>query len=236
MQVVGIIGAMAQEVALLKAQMRNVSTSQLGSFEFYRGELEGVDVVLVQCGIGKVASAIATTLLIQQFSPDCVINTGSAGGFDPELAVGDIVISSELRYHDVDVTAFGYEMGQVPKLPAAFQADPRLINAANDCIQDMGFCQTKQGLITTGDSFMCDPVRIEQVRANFPSMLAVEMEGAAIAQVCHQLQTPFVVIRSLSDIAGKESPTSFEAFLEIAARNSSVMVLKLLPKLADIQL
>lgn len=236
MKLVGIIGAMEQEVALLKQQLTNATTSTIANFEFYRGQLQGVDVVLVQSGIGKVTAAVATTLLIHQFQPDCVINTGSAGGFDEELAVGDIVISSEVRHHDVDVTAFGYEPGQVPRLPAAFIAHPELIAAAEQSITKLGFCRTKKGLITTGDVFMCDPERIAKTRATFPTMLAVEMEGAAIAQACYQLNTPFVVIRSLSDIAGKESPTSFEAYLEIASRNSSAMVVELLDKLSQIQL
>ncbi len=231
MQIIGIIGAMEQEVALLKAQMSNTSTSTVADFVFYRGQLNQREVVLVQCGIGKVAAAIATTLLIQLFQPVAVINTGSAGGFDPALNVGDIVISTELRHHDVDVTAFGYEPGQVPRMPAAFLADARLIEAAEQSIRQLGFCQTKKGLITTGDVFMCDPVRIEQTRATFPTMLAVEMEGAAIAQACHQLHTPFVVIRSLSDIAGKESPTSFDAYLAVASKNSSAMVMELLQQL-----
>jgi adenosylhomocysteine nucleosidase len=160
-----------------------------------------------------------------------VINTGSAGGFDPELNVGDIVVSTELRHHDVDVTAFGYEPGQLPRLPAAFAADPALVAAAVRSINTLGFCKTKTGLITTGDVFMCEPERINKTRATFPQMLAVEMEGAAIAQVCFQLNTAFVVIRSLSDIAGKESPTSFDAYLEIASKNSSAMVLELLREL-----
>ncbi|MBU1438966.1 MAG: 5'-methylthioadenosine/S-adenosylhomocysteine nucleosidase [Gammaproteobacteria bacterium] len=236
MKLVGIIGAMEQEVALLKQQLTNATTSTIANFEFYSGQLQGVDVVLVQSGIGKVTAAVATTLLIHQFQPDCVINTGSAGGFDEELAVGDIVISSEVRHHDVDVTAFGYEPGQVPRLPAAFIAHPELIAAAEQSITKLGFCRTKKGLITTGDVFMCDPERIAKTRATFPTMLAVEMEGAAIAQACYQLNTPFVVIRSLSDIAGKESPTSFEAYLEVASRNSSAMVVELLDKLSQIQL
>ena len=92
------------------------------------------------------------------------------------------------------------------------------------------------GLICTGDSFMCDPVRIDKARADFPTMLAVEMEGAAIAQACHSLNTPFVVIRSLSDIAGKESPQSFEEYLEVASVNSSKMVMALLNKLDKVTL
>ncbi len=236
MQLIGIIGAMEPEVALLRQQIQHVSSTQSGSYTFYRGTLEGVNVVLVQSGIGKVAAAVATTLLIEQFKPDAVINTGSAGGFDPQLNVGDVVISTEVRHHDVDVTAFGYEMGQVPQMPAAFSAHPALISAAEQSIQALGFCQTKTGLIATGDSFICDPARIAMIRQQFPAMLAVEMEGAAIAQVCHMLATPFVVIRSLSDIAGKESPQSFEAYLDVASKHSSAMVLELLKRLVAVAL
>ena len=236
MKLIGIIGAMEQEIALLKQQLLHVETTQIAQFAFHKGQLNGTEVVLVQSGIGKVTAAIATTLLIQLFQPTCIINTGSAGGFDPELNVGDIVISTEVRHHDVDVTAFGYEPGQVPRLPAAFAAHPALIAAAERSIASLGFCKTKQGLITTGDVFMCDPERIAKTRMTFPNMLAVEMEGAAIAQTCFQLLTPFVVIRSLSDIAGKESPTSFEAYLEIASRNSSAMVLQLLKELDQVSL
>ncbi len=236
MSLFGIIGAMEPEVALLKQQLTTVSTEQIGNYVFYRGQLAGQDVVIVQSGIGKVAAAVATTLLIDHFKPACIINTGSAGGFDPELNVGDIAISNEVRHHDVDVTAFGYEYGQVPQMPAAFLAHPALVTAAEQTIASLGFCQTKTGLITTGDSFMCDPVRIAATRERFPTMLAVEMEGAAIAQVCHMLNTPFVVIRSLSDIAGKESPVSFDAYLAVASKNSSAMVVALLEQLRSVSL
>jgi adenosylhomocysteine nucleosidase len=236
MQLIGIIGAMEPEVALLRQQISNATSTQLGSYTFYSGSLAGGNVVLVQSGIGKVAAALATALLSQHFKPDAVINTGSAGGFDPELNVGDVVISTEVCHHDVDVTAFGYTMGQVPQMPASFTAHPQLVQAAEQSIQALGYCQTKKGLIATGDSFICDPVRISVMRQHFPSMLAVEMEGAAIAQVCHMLNTPFVVIRSLSDIAGKESPQSFEAYLEVASKNSSALVLELLQRLSPVTL
>lgn len=236
MQLIGIIGAMEPEVALLRQQISDVSSTELGGYTFYSGKLANMQVVLVQSGIGKVASALATALLIQQFQPDAIINTGSAGGFDPELEVGDVVISTEVRHHDVDVTAFGYEIGQVPQMPAAFSAHPALVQAAEQSIQALGYCKTKKGLIATGDSFICDPARIAVIRQQFPTMLAVEMEGAAIAQVCHMLNTPFVVIRSLSDIAGKESPQSFEAYLDVASKHSSAMVLELLQRLHSLTL
>lgn len=233
---IGIIGAMEPEVALLKQAIENISETVHGPYTFYCGQLQGQEVILVQSGIGKVAAAVATTLLLTHFNPDCVINTGSAGGFDAELEVGDVVISSEVRHHDVDVTAFNYEIGQVPQMPAGFAAHPALIEAAEKSVKEVGDVKVKTGLITTGDTFMCDPDHINRTRDNFPTMKAVEMEGAAIAQVCHQMGAPFVVIRSLSDIAGKESPVSFEAYLEKASKYSSQMVMALLSNLQGVSL
>ncbi len=233
---VGIIGAMEPEVKILREAMQNPHILTKAGFTFYTGELAGNTVTLVQSGIGKVASTIATTLLIDNFKPDCVINTGSAGGFDPSLSVGDVVISSEVRHHDVDVTAFGYEIGQVPQMPAGFTAHPKLVEAAQQTIEQISDVKTLVGLICTGDTFMCDPVRIDKARSDFPTMLAVEMEGASIAQTCFTLNTPFVVIRSMSDIAGKESPQSFEEYLETASINSSKMVVALLEKLTAVSL
>ncbi|MBQ4800264.1 5'-methylthioadenosine/S-adenosylhomocysteine nucleosidase [Pseudoalteromonas sp. MMG006] len=233
---VGIIGAMEPEVKILREAMQNPQILTKAGFTFYTGELAGNTVTLVQSGIGKVASTIATTLLIDNFKPDCVINTGSAGGFDPSLSVGDVVISSEVRHHDVDVTAFGYEIGQVPQMPASFTAHPKLVETAEQTIAQISDVKTLVGLICTGDTFMCDPVRIDKARSDFPSMLAVEMEGASIAQTCFTLNTPFVVIRSMSDIAGKESPQSFEEYLETASINSSKMVVALLEKLTAVSL
>lgn len=230
---IAIIGAMEPEIAILKEKMANRTETKVADFVFYSGELNGQQAVLVESGIGKVTSTIATTLVIEKFAPTYVINTGSAGGFDPALKVGDIAVGDQLVHHDVDVTAFNYEFGQVPGMPATFAADQSLVKLAEDCIAELDGITSKVGLIATGDSFMCDPERINQTRERFPTMLAAEMEGASIAQTCHQLNTPFLVIRSLSDIAGQESPMSFEAYLEIASKNSSELVLKLLSKLSS---
>ena len=230
---IAIIGAMEQEVAILKDNIENLETTTIANYEYYSGELNSQKVVLVQSGIGKVAATVATALLINNFKPDYVINTGSAGGFDPELKVGDIAIGNELVHHDVDVTAFNYEFGQVPNMPPRFVADEKLVEDVTQLIGEMTDITCKVGLIATGDSFMCDPQRIEATRQQFPDMLAVEMEGAAIAQTCHQMNTPFLVIRSLSDIAGQESPMSFDQYLEVASKNSSALLMKLLTRLAD---
>jgi adenosylhomocysteine nucleosidase len=232
----GIIGAMEPEVAILKKQLTNASIVEFAGFSFSQGQLNGSDVIIVQSGIGKVAAAIATAMLIEHFKPDYIVNTGSAGGFDPSLKVGDIVVSSEVRYHDVDLTAFGYEIGQLPANPPAYTPHPVLIEAAKTGISQLKDIQTLVGLITTGDTFMTKAEDIAKARANFPTMAAVEMEGAAIAHTCHQLNVPFVIIRSLSDIAGKESPTSFDEYLETASVNSSTLVVNMLDALKDKQL
>jgi adenosylhomocysteine nucleosidase len=232
----GIIGAMEPEVAILKAKLTYAKSTEHAGYTFHQGQLDGSDVIIVQSGIGKVAAALATAILIDRFQVDYVVNTGSAGGFDVALKVGDIVVSSEVRYHDVDLTAFGYEVGQLPDNPSAFIPHDDLVAAAKQGIKLLSQTAGKSitavtGLITTGDTFMTKEEDVAKARANFPTMAAVEMEGAAIAQACLQLKTPFVIIRSLSDIAGQESPHTFEEYLETAAVNSSQLVLNMLEQL-----
>jgi adenosylhomocysteine nucleosidase len=224
---VAIIGAMEEEVTLLRDQINEKKVEVFAGCEYTSGKMNGVEVVLLKSGIGKVNAAMSTTILLDKYSPDYVINTGSAGGSDKNLNVGDIVISSEVRHHDVDVTAFDYEYGQVPQLPAAFVADQELIKIAEEAAKEMIEMAIVKGLIASGDTFMSDPLRVEDVRAKFPGLMAVEMEAAAVAQVCHQFGVPFVIIRSLSDIAGKESNISFEKFLETAALHSANLIMKM---------
>ncbi|WP_110926964.1 5'-methylthioadenosine/S-adenosylhomocysteine nucleosidase [Bacillus massiliglaciei] len=227
---VAIIGAMEEEVTILREKMENLERTVIAGSEFNTGKLNGVDVILLKSGIGKVNAAMSTAVLLEKFKPDAVINTGSAGGYNPSLNVGDVVISTEVRHHDVDVTVFGYEYGQVPQLPAAFLPDEKLFAAAKEAAKEIEGIQVAEGLIVTGDSFMNDPERVEFVRGKFNDLYAVEMEAAAIAQVAHQFGTPFVIIRSLSDIAGKESNLSFDQFLETAALHSAQLILKMLEK------
>ncbi|AWX98893.1 5'-methylthioadenosine/S-adenosylhomocysteine nucleosidase [Marinomonas primoryensis] len=228
MSVIGLIGAMDEEVAVIKAWMTDVREQTIAGCDFFVGSFEGKEVVLLKSGIGKVNAAVSTTLLLSQFQPEYVINIGSAGGFDVDLQVGDVVISDQVVHHDVDVTAFGYVMGQVPNMPATYAANTDLVNQAKKALQTVTQVQAKVGLIGTGDSFMNDPVRVEAVRVIFPELVAVEMEAAAVAQVCFKFGTPFVVVRSLSDIAGKESSQSFEEYLQVAAENSSLMIQQML--------
>lgn len=228
---IAIIGAMEEEVAFLREKLTDKTEKTIVGYQFIEGKLNGKEVVLLRSGIGKVNAAMSTTLLLQTFKPDYLINTGSAGGLNPELNVGDVVISNEVRHHDVDVTIFGYEYGQVPQLPASFLANEDLIQKAEESAKEVGDHVVIKGLITTGDSFIHEPERAAFIQSKFSSLQAVEMEAAAIAQVAYQFKIPFVIIRSLSDIAGKESHLSFDQYLEQAAVHSANLVMKIVEKI-----
>lgn len=228
---VGIIGAMDEEVELLRSKLKDRKDTTLAGSEFYQGKIDSLEVVLLKSGIGKVNAALGTALLIEKFKPDVIINTGSAGGFHRDLNVGDVVISTEVRHHDVDVTIFGYEYGQVPRMPAYYSPDQRLVNVAVKNAEKIDGIQVAEGLIASGDSFMNDPERVEFIRTKMPDLYAAEMEAAAIAQVAYQFEVPFVIIRSLSDIAGKDSNISFDQFLDTAAKNSAELILLMLEEL-----
>lgn len=224
---IGIIGAMDEEVALVLENMTEKQEQTIANTLFVQGKLKGRDVVLLKSGIGKVNAAMATTIMHERYSPTYVINTGSAGGFLEESEVGDIVISSQVVHHDVDVTAFDYAYGQVPGMPPMFVADEQLIAKATDALKSLAI-RSSIGVIATGDSFMDDPARVNFVREKFPTMIAAEMEAAAVAQVCEQYGVPFVVIRALSDIAGKESTISFDSFLTTASKNATELILAMI--------
>ncbi|CAD5261606.1 5'-methylthioadenosine/S-adenosylhomocysteine nucleosidase [Alteromonas sp. 38] len=229
---IGILGAMDEEVALLKASLSNLKETTWKHLTFYEGHLNDVEVVLVKCGIGKVAAALATTVLIEQYAPDAVVNTGSAGGFDKSLNIGDLVIATHVIHHDVDLTHFGYTLGQCAGMPEDYRCDNTLIEAAKTATSELENIQSTSGLICTGDSFIGTDEAVEALRENFPEMKAVEMEGAAIAQTCHMLDVPFLVIRSLSDIAGKTSTVSFKEYLDTAAKHSAQLVMAMIKALA----
>ncbi|TVP85407.1 MAG: 5'-methylthioadenosine/S-adenosylhomocysteine nucleosidase [Alkalicoccus sp.] len=227
---IGIIGAMEEEVELLKSELKNVSETVIAGCEFYEGTLHGLDVIVGKSGIGKVNAAVSTTLLNQLFYPDYIINTGSAGGFYKSLNVGDIVVSSEVRYNDVDATVFGYEYGQVPRMPAFYEPDEFLVGVAKECAGEVGI-NSAEGLIISGDSFVSSVEQEILIRSRFENAYASEMEAGAIAQVCYQFQCPFVIIRSLSDIAGQDAKISYDEFLETASVNSAKMVLLMLEEI-----
>lgn len=227
---IGIVGAMAQEVEILAGLMEEKTQTQVGSAVIFEGKIQGKSVVLLQSGIGKVAAATGTTALLQRTRCDLVINTGSAAGVPQGLKVGDIVVSTETAHHDADVTAFGYAKGQLPNCPPRFKSDEKLTALSAEIAEKQGH-RVKFGLICSGDSFIASEQKLAQIKEDFPDVVAVEMEAAAIAQVCHSFNVPFVVVRAISDGGDGEASMSFEEFLPLAAKMSSEMVLALLEKL-----
>ena len=231
---IGIIGAMESEVNFLRETMGKYITQKIGEFEFYTGKIEGKDVTLLRCGFGKVNAAVGCTLLIQRFKPTLVINTGSAGGINPELKIGDAIISTGLVYHDVDITALNYAPGQIPDQPQVFPIDEALVKRAENAVDELKAEKVlpdafiyHRGIIGSGDVFMHDPERIATVRRLFPDIGVVEMQGAAVVHCCRLFSIPVLVIRALSDIAGAESPVTFEEFLPIASKHSAHIVVRI---------
>ncbi len=220
----GIIAAMEEEAQAFKQQMQNTKTHKIYHLEFITGIFFGKKVTLLQSGIGKVNAAIATAILIDEFSPQFIINTGSAGGFAEDLSIGDVIISSSVAHHDVDVTAFEhYEIGQVPGSAPFFTADENLQNLALKAKVD-GY-KIRHGHIVSGDSFVHKKSQLQKIQTSFPNADVIEMEAAAIAQTATLMNTPFVIIRSVSDLVNKEgNEMDFQAFLPIAAQNSFTIV------------
>lgn len=228
---IAIIGAMDEEIALLKEKIKNCTVTKKAQCEFYCGQLSGVNVTLVKSGIGKVAAALSTTLLLEYYPCDVVINMGSAGGLSPQLTVGDLVISSAVGYHDVDLTAFGYKLGQMSGCPELFIADKHFIHLALACAKQQNI-NAVTGLICSGDTFMNGDNALIQLKVHFPDAIAVDMEAAAIAQVCFRYNTSFLIARAISDVANKESAIDFNQFLPVAAEQSSKFVQLMLNKLS----
>ena len=230
---IGIIAAMEEELQTLRERLEDQEETQFGQFRYYTGRLCGHDVALLLCGIGKVNAAVGATLLIDKFGPDSVINTGVAGGFPPEkLDIGDIVISTDVRHHDADATIFNYEYGQIPRMPAAYHADDHLRKLACRSLPEDASVKVLEGQIMSGDSFIHHQRQISEIQEKFPAIMAVEMEGAAIAQCCYLFSIPFVIIRSISDLVlVEESHNMYKNFVTEAAENSVALVMNLLTQL-----
>ncbi|WEG73142.1 5'-methylthioadenosine/adenosylhomocysteine nucleosidase [Vagococcus intermedius] len=228
---IGIIGAMAEELRLLRQEMTEMTEWTEAGATFVSGKLAGKEVVAVQSGIGKVLAALTTTLLISHYKVDAVINTGSAGGIGEGLAIGDVVVSTRLAYFDADVTAFGYEMGQMAGMPLYYEADSKLVWQAKAAAEAKKL-SVKTGLIVSGDTFVNSQDKIERIKSYFPDVLANEMEGAAIAHVAHQYKVPFVVVRAMSDVGDEEASVNFDDFILEAGRKSAEMVVALVSEMA----
>ena len=229
---IGIIAAMPEELAYLIQHLENASEEMVLGNTYHTGNIGSVKLVLVESGIGKVMAAMSVAILADYFKVDSVINTGSAGALAEGIEVGDVVIAEKLAYHDVDVTAFGYEYGQMAQQPLYFETDKKFVSLIQESLSKLNQ-KWHLGLIATGDSFIAGEDKIKAIKEHFPQVLAVEMEGAAIAQAAHALNLPFLVVRAMSDNANHEASISFDEFIVEAGRRSAQALLTLLQSIHE---
>lgn len=215
---IGIIGAVIEEAEAIKKEISEIQENIINGISFFTGKFNDKEVVFVQSGIGKVNAAITATLLIEKFDVEEVIFSGVAGSLDEKLKVGDVVIGRDVVQHDVDATAFGYKMGQIPQMKEwAFESDRGLIKKTEN-ISNFGH-QILTGRILTGDQFVSKKDVKLQLGKDFEA-LCVDMESGSVAQVCTILGVKFLIIRSISDSITDESDMEYETFVKLAAENS----------------
>lgn len=228
---IGIIGAMDIEIATLKENMTEISVCEMAGMCFYKGKLCGREVVVVQCGVGKVNAAICTQMLCCCFQVSHVVNTGVAGSLCNELDIGDFVISSDAIHHDMNCLSLSYPVGQVPGLPVrSFAADEALIRCAYSAAEEVNPGHTKIGRVASGDQFICRKEQKERIISETEGICA-EMEGAAIAHTAYRNQTPFVIIRAISDKADDSAQMDYPTFEKIAAKRCAQVTMGMLNKL-----
>lgn len=221
---IGIIGAMQEEIKLLLEHMEDVQAEKHAGITYYRGTLHGRKAVVTQSGVGKVNAAVCTQVLIDRYGADVVWFTGVAGAVDPELNIGDIVISSSCLQHDVDVTALGFKRGEIPyQAVSEYPSDEAMIKLAQAAGEKVfpGRCRT--GRVLSGDQFIADRAVVKGFYEELGGT-CTEMEGASVAQVCHMNGIPHVIIRSMSDKADGSAHVNFAEFTVEAADRSFAIV------------
>lgn len=232
MSYIGVIGAMEEEVNILKEFMNVEKSIIKASMEFLKGTLEGKEVVIVRCGIGKVNAAVCTQILVDEFDVKAVVNTGVAGSLRNEINIGDIVISSDALQHDMDATGFGYKLGTIPRMEKSiFEAEEVLINTAKTVCEEVNpDIHVFVGRVVSGDQFISDKGKKEELIKNFNGY-CTEMEGAAIAQTAYLNQIPFLIIRAISDKADQSAEMDYGEFEAKAIEHTVKLVRELLKRI-----
>ncbi len=233
MGIIGIIGAMDEEIHILKGKMKLEETIEMAGMKFHKGQLKDKAVVIVRSGIGKVNAAVCAQILISNFHVSTIINTGVAGAVQDDLSVGDIVVSSDVIEHDFDVTGFGgYKLGQIPRMDAyIFEADKKIVEIAmNASEKENKNHKTVVGRILSGDVFVASRDKKDFLWREFQGY-CTEMEGAAIGHTCYLNQVPFVIIRAMSDKADGSAHVNFNEFVHQAANHSSEIVMNMIQQL-----
>lgn len=215
---IGIICALKIEVDGLKQLMENPETVKKAGLEYISGKIFDKDVVLLECGVGKVNAAVGTQIMIDSYKPDVIINLGIAGSLKKEITIGDIVISNDCVEHDMNITALDEPRGQIwlpDEKRIDIPADKDTVEKLAECCQNLG-SHVKIGRIATGDLFVVYRRQRESIAFEFDA-LCCEMEGAAVGHVCYMNKVPFAILRSISDDFKFNQPENYEEFKELAA-------------------
>lgn len=228
---IGIIGAMREEIDMLRGRLQDAATETHAGIAYTRGVLHGRNVVVCKSGVGKVNAAVCAQILIDRFDAGAIWFTGVAGALDPALDIGDIVISESAVHHDMDVTALGFPRGVIPYQDTSeFPADPALVRLALEAGERLYPGRCRPGKVLSGDQFVADRATVRKLREELGGA-CTEMEGAAVAQTCFMNGVPFVIIRSMSDRADGAAPDNFAAFVVQAAERSVALVEEMLRNL-----
>ncbi|NLL72768.1 MAG: 5'-methylthioadenosine/adenosylhomocysteine nucleosidase [Clostridiales bacterium] len=229
---IGIIGAMDEEVNRLKEEMEDVEIESVASMDFYKGSFNGVPLVVVRSGIGKVNAALCTQILIDRYKIDLVINTGIAGSLRNEIDIADIVLSTDAIQHDMDATGFGYKVGVIPRMEeSVFKADMDLVNLAKKaCNKVLPDCGVHMGRVLSGDQFISDSKKKDWLINTFDGY-CTEMEGAAIAQAAYLNNIPFLIIRAISDKADNSAQMAYSEFEALAIDNTVTLLKELIKQI-----
>ena len=225
----GIIGAMDEEVARMKEQMEDAQVQNWAGMDFYRGRINGKEAVVVRSGIGKVNAAVCAQILADRYEVSAIVNTGIAGSLDGKIDIGDIVLSTDALQHDMDATNFGYPLGQIPRMEVlSFQADRRLLELARVCCKEVNpDIHVYEGRVVSGDQFVSSQEKKEWLIRNFKGS-CTEMEGAAIAQAAYLNGIPFLIIRAISDKADNSATMDYPAFEAQAIAHSVNLMLEMI--------
>ncbi len=229
---IGIIGAMEEEISNLKSHMQVEEVQTIAGMSFFKGAVKGTELVLVRSGIGKVNAGICTQILASVYGVDTVINTGIAGSLNADIDIGDIVVSTSLVQYDVDARNFGYKLGEIPRMNIVeFPADKYLIDKTQSVFDslDLGI-KLYKGMVATGDKFVSEDSLKAEIISNFHAY-CVEMEGAAIAQAAMLNNMACVVIRAISDKADNSANVDYRSFEAKAIENMSKISLALVDSL-----
>ncbi len=226
---IAILGAMVEEIEPLLEIFGEYKIVEYAGNRYYLTSYKGEKLVVAYSKIGKVFASLSATVMIEKFGAKKLLFSGVAGAINSDLKIGDLIVATKLAQHDLDITAFGHPFGYVPEGKVYVEADTNLIDIAKSVAKDKGIF-LKEGIIATGDQFICDEKKKEWIKETFKAD-ALEMEGASVAVVCDAFNVPFFVLRAISDSADMDAGFDFDEFLKSSAKESADFVVSMLDRM-----